>query len=151
MFYISNDANNFFKNYFNKLLNYNLLLKVIDYWPRLFSTLYVLPISANKNFPHECQKLWVMRFMIKIYSEITFEIRTFSKSTKFVCLLLTFFYATKKISYFLYWNFDEKSWSVVFFHEWNEWKNPQFNFSSQNLRIERNFFKWDRKLTKIFP
>ena len=38
---------------------------------------------------------------------------------------------------------------MVFFHEWNEWKNPQFNFSSQDLSIERNFFKWDGKVTKI--
>ena len=30
---------------------------------------------------------------------------------------------------------------VVFFHKWNEWKNPQFNFWSQNLSIERNFLK----------
>ena len=52
-------------------------------------------------------------------------------------------------SYFLHWNFDEKSCFVVFFHEWNEWKNPQFNFSSQNLSIECNFFKWDGKETKI--
>ena len=37
----------------------------------------------------------------------------------------------------------------MFFLEWNEWKNPQFNFSSQNLSIERNFFKWDGKETKI--
>ena len=36
-----------------------------------------------------------------------------------------------------------------FFLEWNKWKNPQFNFSSQNLSIERNFFKWDGKETKI--
>ena len=36
-----------------------------------------------------------------------------------------------------------------FFLEWNEWKNPQFNFSSQYLSIERNFFKWDGKETKI--
>ena len=36
-----------------------------------------------------------------------------------------------------------------FFFEWNEWKNPQFNFASQNLSIERNFFKWDGKETKI--
>ena len=36
-----------------------------------------------------------------------------------------------------------------FFLEWNEWKNPQFNFSSQNLSIECNFFKWDGKETKI--
>ena len=52
-------------------------------------------------------------------------------------------------SYFLHWNFDWKSCFVVFFLEWNEWKNPQFNFSSQNLSIERNFFKWDGKETKI--
>ena len=52
-------------------------------------------------------------------------------------------------SYFLHWNFDWKSCFVVFFLEWNEWKNPQFNFSSQNLSIERNFFKWDGKVTKI--
>ena len=53
-------------------------------------------------------------------------------------------------SYFLHWNFDKKSCFVVFFHEWNEWKNPQFNFSSQNLSLERNFFKWDGKVTKIW-
>ena len=52
-------------------------------------------------------------------------------------------------SYFLHWNFDWKSCFVVFFLEWNEWKNPQFNFSCQNLSIERNFFKWDGKVTKI--
>ena len=33
-------------------------------------------------------------------------------------------------SYFLYWNFDEKGCFVVSFHEWNDWKNPQFNFSN---------------------
>ena len=53
------------------------------------------------------------------------------------------------ISYILYWNFDEKSCFVVFVQEWNEWKNPHFNFSSQNLSIERNFFKWDGKISKI--
>ena len=52
-------------------------------------------------------------------------------------------------SYFLHWNFDWKRCFVVFFHEWNEWKNLQFNFSSQDLSIERNFFKWDGKVTKI--
>ena len=58
-------------------------------------------------------------------------------------------------SYFLHWNFDWKSWFVVFFLEWNEWKNPQFNFSSQNLSIERNFFqmRWKRNqdITPTFP
>ena len=42
-------------------------------------------------------------------------------------------------SYFLHWNFDSKSCFVVFFLLWNKWKNPQFNFSSQNLSIECNF------------
>ena len=45
------------------------------------------------------------------------------------------------LSCFLHWNFDWKSCFVVFFLEWNEWKNTQFNFSSQNLSIECNFFK----------
>ena len=48
-------------------------------------------------------------------------------------------------SYFLRWNFDWKSCFVV----WNEWKNPQFDFLSQNFSIERNFFAWDGKETKI--
>ena len=52
-------------------------------------------------------------------------------------------------SYFLHWNFDWKSCFVVFFHEWNELKNPQFNFFSQDISIERNFFKWGGKVTKI--
>ena len=51
-------------------------------------------------------------------------------------------------SYFLHCNFDWKKCFVVFFLEWKEWKNPQFNFSNQNLSIERNFFKWDGKETK---
>ena len=59
-------------------------------------------------------------------------------------------------NYFLHWNFDKKSYFVVFFHEWNEWKNPQFNFSSQNLSIECNFFRWGVKesnqdITPTFP
>ena len=36
----------------------------------------------------------------------------------------------------------------MFFHDWNEW--IQFNFWSQNLSIERNFFKWKGKVTKIW-
>ena len=35
------------------------------------------------------------------------------------------------------------------FFEWNKWKNLLFNFSSQNISIECNFFKWDGKVTKI--
>ena len=56
-----------------------------------------------------------------------------------------------KRCYFLHWYFDWKSCFVVFFHGWNEWKNPQFNFSktSQDLSIEHNLFKWDGKVTKI--
>ena len=53
-------------------------------------------------------------------------------------------------SYILHWNFDWKKCFVEFFLEWNEWKNPQFNFSSQNLStIECNFFKWNGKVSKI--
>ena len=55
-----------------------------------------------------------------------------------------------KNSYFLNWNFVRKSCFVVFFLEWNVWKNPQFNFSGQNLSLERNFFKWDGKVTKVW-
>ena len=56
-----------------------------------------------------------------------------------------------KSCYFLHWYFDWKCCFVVFFHGWNEWKNPQFNFSktSQDLSIEHNLFKWDGKVTKI--
>ena len=54
-----------------------------------------------------------------------------------------------KNSYFLNWNFVRKSCFVVFFLEWNVWKNPQFNFSGQNLSLERNFFKWDDTI-KLF-
>ena len=52
-------------------------------------------------------------------------------------------------SYYLLWFFDRKSCFVMFFLEWNEWKNSQFNFSCQNLSLERNFFIWDGKITKI--
>ena len=38
---------------------------------------------------------------------------------------------------------------IAFFLNWNEWKNSQFNFSTQDLSIELNFFKWDGNVTKI--
>ena len=41
-------------------------------------------------------------------------------------------------NYFFY----EKSWFVVIFHDWNECKNTQINFSSQNFWVERNFFAY---------
>ena len=53
-------------------------------------------------------------------------------------------------SYFLHWNFYWKSCFVVFFLEWNKWKNPQFNFSSKNFSIEPNFFKWDGKKPRYY-
>ena len=49
------------------------------------------------------------------------------------------------ISYFLHWNFV--LW--CFFTSETSEKNPQFNFSSQDLSIEHNFFKWAVKVTKI--
>ena len=53
----------------------------------------------------------------------------------------------KKVIFHIHWNFDEKSCFVMFFHEWNKWKNPQFKISSKNLSIEHNFFKWNRNVT----
>ena len=53
-------------------------------------------------------------------------------------------------AYFLHGELDKKSCFMMFFHEWNEWKKPQFNFSNQNLSLGRNFFKWDGKVTKIW-
>ena len=53
-------------------------------------------------------------------------------------------------SYFIYWNFVSKSCFVCFFSSEKNGKNPQFNFSSQNLSIEHNFFKWDGKVTEIW-
>ena len=37
----------------------------------------------------------------------------------------------------------------MFFLKWNEWKNPQFNFSGQNLSIECNFSKFYGKVGVI--
>ena len=61
-----------------------------------------------------------------------------------------------KNRYFLYYCILTRKvalWAVALFYEWNEWKNSQFNFSSQNLSLERNFFKWDGKvtMTSTFP
>ena len=35
------------------------------------------------------------------------------------------------------------------FYQWYEWKNPEFNFSNQNIITEYNFFKLNGKVTKI--
>ena len=64
--------------------------------------------------------------------------------------VLFFMSETCRNSFFLYWNFDKNCYFVVFFQELNECKNLQFNFSSQNFSLERNFFKWDGKVTKIW-
>ena len=55
-------------------------------------------------------------------------------------------------SYFLYWNFEDKKLFCGLFSRmniWNEWKNPQFNFSS------KIFFqmKWksNQDMTPTFP
>ena len=39
---------------------------------------------------------------------------------------------------------------VFFFSSKTTEKNPQFNFSCQNLSLEHNSFKWDGKVTKIW-
>ena len=60
------------------------------------------------------------------------------------CWHINFFFST------LYTEIlTRKGFFDVFFHQWNEWKNPQLNFSSPNLGIEHDFFppKWDGKAT----
>ena len=47
--------------------------------------------------------------------------------------------------------FEKKSCFVGFFYEKRTInKNQQFNFLSQNLSLESNYFKWDGKETKIY-
>ena len=38
----------------------------------------------------------------------------------------------------------------VFLHEWNEWKNNQITFSSQNFTIERTFLHACRRKQELF-
>ena len=67
--------------------------------------------------------------------------------------LLYVHFKLKKNSYFLHWNSYEESCFVVFFHKWNEWKNPQFNCLSWNLSIEHNFqmrWKSNQDMTLLF-
>ena len=58
-----------------------------------------------------------------------------------------------ELFYFRYFSYEKTlrhllRWNC---HEGNGWKkSTKFNFSSQNLRIECNFFKWDGKVTKIW-
>ena len=85
----------------------------------------------------QMQKKQLVLFMLDICLR-----RGYTKVCNFITLQC-------KNSYFLHWNFDWKSCFVVFFLEWNKWKNPQINFSRQNLSIEHNLFKWDGKVTKI--
>ena len=40
-------------------------------------------------------------------------------------------------NYFLYWDFDLKSWIVDYF---TREKTPQNNFSNQNISVENNYF-----------
>ena len=42
-------------------------------------------------------------------------------------------------------------YQIFFMRETSEWKNPWFNFTSQNLGLECNLFKWDGKETKKWP
>ena len=98
----------------------------------LFWTIAVRDIQKNRYFLLQIANMEKMQY---IYMHYHFENCQLEKK--------------ERNSYFLHWNFDWKICFVVFFLEWNEWKTPQFNFSSQNLSIERNFFKWDGKETKI--
>ena len=71
-----------------------------------------------------------------------FSIWLMAEKPKFLRIIRRLYYLIlKRNNYLLYWNFDWKSCFLVFFLEWNEWKNPRYNFSSQDLSIEHNFFK----------
>ena len=52
----------------------------------------------------------------------------------------------KKVIFYTDIHFAKKSCYAMFLHESNEWKNPQFNFSSQNFRTSI-FFKWAGQVT----
>ena len=94
----------------------------------------------------------------------TIAVRDIQKKTVFFCRLQIW----KKCSIYMHYHFEncqleKKKRELVIsyteiltgklvlwsFFEWNERKTPQFNFSSQNLSIEHNFFKWDGNETKI--
>ena len=95
-------------------------LILLNYWPILKCCFYLI------------MSTWNLDFHVRNEISSRLELKKFLNN-----------------SYFLHWNFDSKSCFVVFFLLWNEWKNPQFNFSSQNLSIECNFSKWDGKETKL--
>ena len=63
--------------------------------------------------------------------------------------LYMYMFSTFKNSYFLHWNFDWKSCFVVFFLEWNEWKNPQFNISYEGFKMDNLPFFF-QKLSNSF-
>ena len=131
------------------------------YWRRVMN-LYINSL-ALELFTFFVMNVWCFRFILNFnYLDKAYLcVEDFKKGKNWKNGALNFskkikpkswpeyrFHLEYKNSYFLHWNFDWKSCFVVFFLEWNEWKNP-FNFSSQNLSIERNFFKWDGKETKI--
>ena len=131
---------------------------------RFFHSWKILTMKNVKSFLWEmCRYLYLKKKLLKNIFEYVCIWCTVRKSSglwkrifyfwlqkeSFLEILFCFVWKTQGNSYFLHWNFDWKSCFVVCFHKWNEWKNPQFNFSSQDLSIERNYFKWDGKVTKI--
>ena len=101
------------------------------------------------NFSSQYFRVEIILYECKRKQEIYLKFFNIKSRKKLLSRLLRY---ESNNSYFLHWNFDWKSCFVVFFLEWNEWKNPQFNFLSQNLSIECNFFKWEwKKHFKGFP
>ena len=133
----------------------------------------VLTTTSNSWSLHPALALWRNKVGCSIYiyrpnrgtnvegkkSRLNFKLSLtyihIEKLLIFYTVAYFFIHFTHKNSYFIHWNFDWKICFVVFFLEWKEWKNPQFNFSSQNLSIERNFFqmRWKRnqEFTPTFP
>ena len=98
----------------------------------LFWTIAVRDIQKNRYFLLQIANMEKMQY---IYMHYHFENCQLEKKKRELVISYTEILTGK----FVLWSF----------FEWNERKTPQFNFSSQNLSIEHNFFKWDGKETKI--
>ena len=84
-------------------------------------------------FQTDCGDSTFQYFCCSFHSRLEFQNEMKKKLSNWKRLKI--FFGRSNHSYFLRWNFDEKSCFAVFFHKWNEWKNTQIKFSSQNCII----------------
>ena len=110
-------------------------------FPQIFSPVWKLKRQMVSSWlcPTTNWKMYVIMCLSfsKNWNHVSFIVSCHNKRKHFTLIIFelgTLCRAIRQIlSYFLHWNFNGKSCFVVFFHEWNESKNPKFNFSSQNL------------------